>query len=57
MATNINTQKQILFKSMSAAQKQLGINAGIIKMVSEGINLYQTGISKIDGRVRNLNMY
>ena len=42
-ATNINTQEQILFRSMSAAQKQLGINAGIIKMVCEGIKYCKTG--------------
>ena len=49
-ATNINTQEQILFRSMSAAGKQLGINAGTIKMVCEGINHCKTGISKLDGQ-------
>ena len=49
-ATNINAQEEILFRSMSAAGKQLRINAGTIKMVCEGINHYKTGISKIDGQ-------
>ena len=37
------------FKSMHAVQQHLGINAGIVKMVCEGINNSKTGISRIDG--------
>ena len=48
-AININTQEQILFRSMYAAGKQLGIDAGTIKRVCEGINYYKAGISKKDG--------
>lgn len=40
---------------MSAAGKQLCINAGIIKMVCEGINHYKTGISKINGQRYNFD--
>ena len=34
---------------MHAVQQHLGINAGIVKMVCEGINNRKTGISRIDG--------
>lgn len=50
MATNVETKDEIYFKSMYAAQKQLGINAGIVKVVCEGPNQCRTGISKIDGQ-------
>lgn len=50
MATNINTQEQVLFRSLYAVQKHLGIGVGIIKMVCEGLNYCKTGISKIDGQ-------
>lgn len=33
MAINVDTKDEIYFRSMYAAQKQLGINAGIVKMV------------------------
>ena len=33
---------------MYAVNQHLGINAGIVKMVCEGINSCKTGISKID---------
>ena len=49
-AININTEEQILFRSMYAAGKQLVINADIIKMVCEGLNNCKTGISKKDGQ-------
>ena len=35
---------------MYAAQQRLGINAGIIKMVCEGLNKCKSGISKKDGQ-------
>ena len=34
---------------MHAVQRHLGINAGIVEMVCEGINNCKTGISRIDG--------
>ena len=34
---------------MYAIQQYLGINAGIVKMVCEGINRCKTGISKKNG--------
>ena len=34
---------------MHAVQQHLGINAGIVKMVCEGINNRKTDISRIDG--------
>lgn len=48
-ATNITTEEVSYFNSMSAVQQHLGINAGIVKMVSEGINNCKTGRSKKDG--------
>ena len=34
---------------MSAVQQHLGINAGIVKMVCEGLNHCKLGVSKKDG--------
>ena len=34
---------------MYAVQQHLGINAGTVKMVCEGLNNYKSGISKKDG--------
>ena len=36
-ATNINTQEVSYFSSMYAVQQHLGINAGVVEMVCEGI--------------------
>lgn len=43
-ASNQTTQTVVYFKSMYAAQKELSINDGIVKMVCEGINRCETGI-------------
>ena len=47
-AINQNTEEISYYKSMYSAQKSLGINAGIIKMVCEGLNNCKSGISKIN---------
>ena len=48
-ATNKNTKEVSYFNSMSAIQQHLGINAGIVKMVCEGLNNCKSGVSKKDG--------
>ena len=48
-ATNINTNEESYYYSMYALNQHLGINAGIVKMVCEGINNCKSGISKKDG--------
>ena len=47
-ATNSDTNEVSYYNSMYAVNQHLGINAGIVKMVCEGINNCKTGISKID---------
>ena len=47
-ATNTDTNKVSYYNSMYAVNQHLGINAGIVKMVCEGINNCKTGISKQD---------
>ena len=47
-ATNCDTNEVSYYNSMYAIQQHLSINAGIVKMVCEGINNCKTGISKID---------
>ncbi len=47
-AINVNTGEESFFNSMYSIQQHLGINAGIVKMVCEGLNNCKTGISKID---------
>ena len=49
-AINQSTEEVTYFNSMYAAQQRLGINAGIIKMVCEGLNKCKSGISKKDGQ-------
>ena len=48
-ATNKNTKEVTYFKSMYSIQQHLGINAGIVKMVCEGLNNCKSGVSKKDG--------
>ena len=48
-ATNISTNEVSYYDSLYAVQQHLGINAGIVKMVSEKQNYCKTGISKKDG--------
>ena len=48
-ATNKNTNEVSYFNSMCSIQQHLGINAGIVKMASEGLNNCKSGISKKDG--------
>ena len=48
-ATNITTDEVLYFNSMYAIQQHLLVNAGIVKMVCEGINNCKTGKSKKDG--------
>ena len=48
-AINQSTEEVTYFNSMYAAQQHLSINAGIIKMVCEGLNNCKSGISKING--------
>ena len=45
-ATNSDTNEVSYYNSMCAVQQHLSINAGIVKMVCEGINNCKTGISK-----------
>ena len=47
-ATNIDTNEISHYNSMYAISQHLGINAGIVKMVCEGLNHCKTGISKQD---------
>ena len=47
-ATNSDTNEVSYYNSMYAVHQHLGINAGIVKMICEGINYCKTGISKID---------
>ena len=47
-ATNIDTNEISYYNSMYAIFQHLGINAGIVKMVCEGLNRCKTGISKQD---------
>ena len=48
-AINQITGEVSYYKSMYTTQQRLGINAGIIKMVCEGLNKCKSGISKKDG--------
>ena len=48
-ATNKNTNEVTYYNSMSAIQQHIGINAGIVKMVCEGLNHCKSGKSKKDG--------
>ena len=48
-ATNQNTNEVTYFKSMYAVKQFIGINAGIVKMVCEGLNNCKSGVSKKDG--------
>ena len=47
-ATNIGTNEVSYYNSLYAVNQHLGINAGIVKMVCEGIHNCKTGISKQD---------
>ena len=47
-ATNLKTNEVTEYNSLYSVNKQLQINAGIVKMVCEGINNCKTGISKKD---------
>ena len=47
-ATNSDTNEVSYYNSLYAVHQHLGINAGIVKMVCEGINCCKTGISKKD---------
>ena len=48
-AINKNTNDVSYYNSMYAIYQHLGINAGIVKMVCEGINNCKSGVSKKDG--------
>ena len=48
-ATNINNNEVSYYNSLYAVQQHLGINAGIVKMISEKLNNCKTGISKKNG--------
>ena len=48
-AINKNTNEVSYYYSMYAVNQHLGINAGIVKMVCEGINNCKSGVSKKDG--------
>ena len=49
-AINKNTNEVSYYNSMYGVQQHLGINAGIVKMVCEGINNCKSGVSKKDGQ-------
>ena len=48
-AINKNTNEVSYYYSMYAVNQHLGINAGIVKMVCEGLNNNKSGVSKKDG--------
>ena len=48
-AIDCSTDEVTYYDSMYAVQQNLGINAGIVKMVCEGTNHCKTGISKKNG--------
>ena len=48
-AMNISTNEVSYYNSLYAVQQHLGINAGIVKKVSEKLNYCKTGRSKKDG--------
>ena len=48
-AINKNTNEVLYFNSLYSVNQNLGINAGIVKMVCEGLNNCKSGISKKDG--------
>ena len=48
-ATNRSTGEVSYFNSLYAVNQHIGINAGIVKMVCEGLNHYKSGKSKKDG--------
>ena len=48
-AINKDTNEVTYYYSMSAVQQHLDINAGIVKMVVEGLNNCKSGFSKKDG--------
>ena len=47
-ATNTNTNEVSYYNSLYAVQQHLQINAGIVNMICDKINLCKTGISKKD---------
>ena len=49
-ATNVTTNEVLYFYSLYAVQQHLQINAGIVKMVCEGLNNCKSGVSKMDGQ-------
>ena len=56
-AINQTRQEAVYFNSMYAVQQHLGIYAGIVKMICEGINNCKTGISKTDGHYYKFQTY
>ena len=48
-AINTTTEEVSYYNSLYSVQQHLGINAGIVKMVSEGVNRCKSGFSKKDG--------
>ena len=48
-AINKDTGEILHFNSLYSIQQHIGINAGIVKMVCEGLNNCKSGISKKDG--------
>jgi hypothetical protein len=48
-AINCNDNIESFYNSLYAVNHHLGINAGIVKMVCEGLNNCKSGISKVDG--------
>ena len=50
---NQNTNEVSYYNSMYSIQQHLGINAGIVKMVSEGLNNNKSGVSKKDGHMHS----
>ena len=48
-ATNQNTNEVSYYNSLYAVNQHLGINAGIVKMVCEGLNNCKSDVSKKDG--------
>ena len=48
-AINKTTGETTYFNSLYSIKQHLGINAGLVKMVAEGLNYCKSARSKIDG--------
>ena len=49
-AVNLSKNEETIFSSLYSVYKILGINAGQVKMICEGLNYYKSAASKKDGQ-------